>query len=283
MYIVLFDIIGNESQKNYFEINAYKNVISIKLKYKYLDLFNSVKFNLFKKIKSYFVISKFENKIKKLIKKDNKEKFVYIFSKILEKDYINKEAILKYIVNSLFKNSYEIKNQNQMQENFEEYIESYLQENNIKKENVKILYILDGCNHTIYDNILKNINKYKYIDISYISNKNNIRYIEFKKKIDNINNELGSAIDFINLNYNMDYNIYLNFSSIDCSKSYNISNKNLILDWYKEENDIYNTNNIIFEKNLYKINKIFNILEIDVKNFNKTKIGFSIKNKLIEI
>lgn len=283
MYIVLFDIIGNESQKNYFEINAYKNVISIKLKYKYLDLFNSVKFNLFKKIKSYFVISKFENKIKKLIKKDNKEKFVYIFSKILEKDYINKEAILKYIVNSLFKNSYEIKNQNQMQENFEEYIESYLQENNIKKENVKILYILDGCNHTIYDNILKNINKYKYIDISYISNKNNIRYIEFKKKIDNINNELGSAIDFINLNYNMDYNIYLNFSSIDCSKSYNISKENLILDWYKEENDIYNTNNIIFEKNLYKINKIFNILEIDVKNFNKTKIGFSIKNKLIEI
>lgn len=283
MYIVLFDIIGNESQKNYFEINAYKNVISIKLKYKYLDLFNSVKFNLFKKIKSYFVISKFENKIKKLIKKDNKEKFVYIFSKILEKDYINKEAILKYIVNSLFKNSYEIKNQNQMQENFEEYIESYLQKNNIKRENVKVLYILDGCNHTIYDNILKNINKYKYIDISYISNKNNIRYIEFKKKIDNINNELGSAIDFINLNYNMDYNIYLNFSSIDCSKSYNISNKNLILDWYKEENDIYNTNNIIFEKNLYKINKIFNILEIDVKNFNKTKIGFSIKNKLIEI
>ena len=199
MLVLLLDIFESRRIKKDYLINIYKNVISISFNKKFLEKYNG---SFICDIKITFLRLKLKNIIKKLKLKNNAS---YIFSKVFEKDVKSKSLVLEKILN-VFENLYEIKAKNLIFETIDRHLDIYINENNIKKEQVKILYIINDLDNLIYNNILSNINKYKYLDICYLGNKNSSYYKKAKEKIDFINNEIGSSISFVNMNFGMEYN-----------------------------------------------------------------------------
>jgi len=269
--------------KNNYIINNYENVVSISFSRTFLDLLKENDFNFLKKVSLRFKLKLLKAKIRGIIKKikcDNNAS--YIFSKTIC-SYSEKYDVfvLDTILKKIFINLYEIKSENLIFETINKHLNDYLLLNNINIADVRILYIIESFDNRVYDNILTNINKFKCIDIAYLKNDNLFEYKNFKEKIDFINDEIGSSISFIKLNCNMDYNVYFNFTNNEIKNEYLIDNSSLFINCLDNEQDLYNKYNIMYNKNIYEINKVFNKLEIRVEKFEKTKIGKLIYNKCL--
>ena len=103
-----------------------------------------------------------------------------------------------------------------------------------------------------------------------------VNYNRLSCKIDEINEEYGTTIEIIQKRNIQDYNVCLMYSNIDKSEftSHYILGKNSkYLDINNEEEDIYNENNRVFERNRYDIETLFKRIQVNMNHFSKNKIG----------
>ena len=101
-------------------------------------------------------------------------------------------------------------------------------------------------------------------------------YKRLSKEVNDINNEYGSSMEIIQKRNIQDYNVCLMYSNIDKSEftSHYILGKNSkYLDINNEEEDIYNENNRVFERNRYDIETLFKRIQVNMNHFSKNKIG----------
>ena len=279
MVVLFVDIFSDEYSKKNYIIKSHNSIISIKFNKKMLNNIDNK--SLYFKLKNKFIFSGIKKILKdKIINKDNISSC--IFSKELEKESNYIKIILNQILNQNFENIYEAIEKNMIYDNLNNYIDRYIKDNNIKRCDVKILYIIDELNNDIYNDILENINKFKYIDVAYLGDCNSLEYTKIIKKIELINNELGCSIELINPKFDMDYNIYFNFSLCDFKNKYTINDKFLYIDCLKTEQDEFNKYNIAFKNNSYVLKVILKKLESNIENYNITKIGYLIVNNIIK-
>lgn len=278
MVVLFVDIFNDEfSRKNYI-IKVHNNIISVKFNKKILDSFNSRKFYLM--LKNKLIFKNFNKILKSKIKENN------IASCICSKDLDNMKDIKKRILNNIlsqsFTNIYESKEKNMIFNSLDKYLNKYILDNCIEKGKVKILYIIDELNNDIYSSVLENINKFKYIDLTFLGDYNSLEYTKIIKKIELINNELGSSIEVIKPRYDMDYNVYYNFTNIDFKNKYMLNNISLYVECLQTEKDEFNKYNIAFKNNSYVLKVILNKLGCNIQNYNITKIGNLILNNIIK-
>ena len=283
MLVILIDVFESAKIKSDYIINNYENVLSISFSKSFLDLLKKDDFSFFKKVNLRFKLRLLKAKIRSIIKKLKCDyNASYVFSKTIC-GYNEKydDFVLESVLKNIFKNLYEIKTENLIFETINRHLNDYLLFKNVNVADVKILYVIENFDKKIYENIIFNINKFKCIDIAYLKSDKSLEYKSLKDKIDFVNNELGSSISFVKLNCNMDYNVYFNFTNNEIKNEYLIDNSSLFINCLNNEQDSYNKYNILYNKNIYEINRIFNKLEIRIEKFDKTKIGKLIFNKCL--
>ena len=209
-----------------------------------------------------------ENKVNvKILKK--------VLSFILRKD-INYVVLSKSIdqnksILSFFKeheNITIVTQQNNLLKNDLIYINKYINDKQIMKEQVRVLFVIDSINDIIVSKLYYFIQNYKIVDILLLDTQN---YSKIKKFVDKINNEEGTVIEIIDKIKQKNYNIILVFSKkqkffYDCSNSY-------ILDYNNSDLDICSNTYLIFEKNKQRFIELFKLIGMDISRFEKTKLG----------
>lgn len=276
--VLLIDYYSYKDEKKYYIINSDKNFFSLKFSDLFLELLFDNDRSLLNNIKLKWIFFNFSRKLKKM----KPENMCLLFSKKIDNNLKYKALINQNLASIFSREIYEIKSVNNMEENIDKYFDNYILKYDLKRQDIKILYILDSVNDLIYNNILKNVNIYKYIDICYIGDKLNFSYIDFKKNIEKLNIDLGSTIDFVDIGYNLNYNIYINFSSrYDLKLKYCIPSTCLYVNWYEEDADIYNKNLKCFNEKSYYIEKEMLSVKCDMKCFSKNKLGALINNKIV--
>lgn len=277
MQVLFIDILDTKKVK--YEIIKNNDFISLKISYGFIELLKNKSNNIFKNM----VLNFYYNSLKRKIRKMNFSNIMLVYSLILDKNLEYRNLIKLKILESLDAKVYEIVPKNLMEENIDIYIKEFESLKDLKKDKVKLLYFVDEFSELIYKNIIKYINRYKFLDISYLGAKNSIKYENMKEKIENLNNEIGSTISFINPNFNLDYNIYINFSCLDVKSKYGILNDYLIINYYDIENDVLNEFNLLFKNNKQSIERVLKTINLELKDFNINKLGQLVKNKMIKV
>lgn len=297
MDIVFIDICDN---KEIFNISNYNqkniNIIKIKLGKKFIEnlLLFETHINIRKKNK--------DNKDNKNISKKNKlstlkidNLFCYIrciyyydlsikYSKKI-KNYINDGIIIysteiqknnyniyieKYLLN---KCKYKgIEHKNTIKENVFKNIDLFITKNDINKNKLRILLILDNIFNLDYNKIIECIQKYKFLDILCVNNN----LVEIQKNIRNINNEYGTSIEIINRFNILNYDIYININ-VDKGyffEHYIVNKKSRYIDLNDSSTDEYNICYINYEQ--YINQKNFNI-SVDSDRYSMLDIGYMYK------
>lgn len=240
---------------------------------------DKITFNLFGFYIEKYKINKKIYIFKVIVNKDKSKINLKLYKKIIDK--ICNKSIKNYFVFSkkcnndkfLFtKNSHNmvVTEQNNLATNDTKYIKKYLDKNDIPRENVKVLMIIDNINNFELDKIKYYISIYKILNIYLTNNK-------IKEKVENIicniNNELGTTIDLVSKINLENYNVILIFS-----KNYpydnNLAFSNLFfLDYNNSDLDICSSTYKAYYKNKNEIIKLFNRLNLDISRFEKTKLG----------
>lgn len=275
--VLFVDIVEINDYK--YKIKQEKKFISLKLSNEFVKYIKSGSKNIFLKIAFEIEFKLLKFKLKRIIF----DKVILIFSLNCDRNIEYKNLINNKIIKEINTKFYEILPKNTIDENIDRYIIDYINLFDIKIEQVKLLYFVEEFNDVVYKNIVKYINKYKFLDISYLGSTNSIKYQNMLSKINNINNEIGSTISFVKAEFNMEYNIYINFSFKNVACEYAISKKYLVINYNDIENDIYNEYNILFKNNRFSIeNKLLSI-DLDIKDFSINKLGQLVKNKMISL
>ena len=143
---------------------------------------------------------------------------------------INNENIAK-ILNS-YPNVTLVTAQNNLLKNDINYINNYIEKNNMNRNDIKILFVIDEINDIIISKLYYFIKKYKIIDIKLNDNQN---YKNVKEIVNKINRDEGTVIDIVDKIQQKNYNIILVFSK----KQKFFYNDNLyILDYNNSDLDI---------------------------------------------
>ena len=268
------------------KIDFVSKVTGIKLKSDILSNgYTSNNVNLSIDCNLFFKLKNSKSKVKQAylnnmlrMKLKNMDKINIVFSKCLDdksckeqKDYIiNKLNNIKHIQIK------EIKISNKMLVNDIRYINDYVERAKINKNKLKILIAINDIKDFSTPKLIEYISNYKFVDILRMNGINKIEYNKLSSKINEINEEYGTTIEIIQKRNIQDYNVCLMYSNIDKNEftSHYILGKNSkYLDINNEEEDIYNENNRVFERNKYDIETLFKRIQVNMNHFSKNKIG----------
>lgn len=161
----------------------------------------------------------------------------------------------------------EITEQNNLLINDRDYIDDFLNSINLKKEEAKVLLIIDELVKNEKEKVLECIKDYKRVDI-FVTRKAQYFYtLDYVKKVDD---EYGTTTQTLDKMPKLDYNILLVFSKKDIKIS---SNSSFILDYNNSDLDINSNTYKVYLKNSKEINNVFNSLGMIKENYWKTKLG----------
>lgn len=193
-----------------------------------------------------------------------KEEKVYI---ILSR-YLTNNIKIKEILDNNIKDKIFVTEQNNLYQNDIKYIDKYISRNSLKRKDIKILFVIDSINTSIKKKFEFFIKQYKVVDIL-INNKSS--YGAIKSYVDNFNKEEGTTVEILdNLNSQI-YNIILIFSK-DYKLKYDTANL-FILDYNDSDLDVESNTYLIYKNNKDKFIYLFNKFNMDISNFEKTKLG----------
>lgn len=199
--------------------------------------------------------------LRKYLRYKYKNQKVYVvLSKNIQENMYVKQLIDESIDNSIF-----VTNQNNLYDNDKLYIDEYIEKNNMRANDVKIILILDKLGNLEKRKLEELIEKYKIVDI-YMTNvlDRDVNYIN------ELNNKYGTVIEILDKMPNEYYNIFLVFSN-----EHKISPKksSFVLDYNDSDLDVKSNTFLIFRNNIKQFNEIFKFLNMDMSRFEKTKLG----------
>ena len=256
--------IGNEDY--IIEINISNKAIAIinknLVRLKPSVIKNVEKTSILDNIATRWKVNRFKNVFTKVINKNNLQDYLVIYSNELNKNKAVKEYINVFLENF---NINEYVNLSTVKEHTHKYIDEFIAKNNLKDENIKLLFIVNNLDNISLDFIEELNSKYKEVDI-FTNSKANKRFINEIKKI---NDEYGSCISIVNrLNKDMrKYNICI-FIDEPRTKyvKYKFNKKTCFIDFTNKENDKFNENYIKLENgirnNVYFYDKIKELYEL---------------------
>lgn len=161
-----------------------------------------------------------------------------------------------------------ITEQNNLYNNDINYIKKYISKNNIEPNKVRILVVIDKLEDRIKEKIMYLISRYKVVDI-YTKSKSAYFYsLDFAEKI---NRELGSTMQILDKEQNLDYNILLVFSHKTNSILY--KNKAYVLDYNDSNQDVDSITYKMYLQNELSYINLFKTLDMNLCNFERTKLG----------
>lgn len=192
----------------------------------------------------------------------NKQNTYVVLSKVIENNKFFIDLLKEY------KNVTIVTQQNNLIKNDLIYIKKFISDNEIKKEQIKILFIIDDIDNIIISKLHYFIENYKIVDILLGDFK---RYSKVKKIVDQINNEEGTVIEIIDKIKQKNYNIILVFSKKQ--KFFYNSSNSYILDYNDSDLDICSNTYLIYKKNKEKFIELFKLIGMDISRFEKTKLG----------
>lgn len=164
-------------------------------------------------------------------------------------------------------NCIDVLEQNNLLINDELYIEKYLYNKNIRKEQASVLIIIDVLEENEKEKILKCIKEYKTVDI-YVTRV--AQYFKTQDYVKDIDEEYGTTSQTLDKMPKLNYNILLVFSR----KVFNISNRSsFILDYNNCDLDKESIAYKVYSINKKEITYIFNTLGMIEENYWKTKLG----------
>lgn len=243
-------------------------VSSIK-NYDKLSIFNKLIYKLF----GFCFNSKFDETRSLMI--DSKRCNKKILKLFLRHLYSNEPILVvpsKYTEGNWYKEVLEkpiiVSEQNNLLKNDDQYIKDYIKKNNIAINEVKVLVVIDELTDVIKEKVKELIYKYKIVDI-YTKRKATYFFsLDFAQEI---NKELGSNINILDKDEFVHYNILLVFSHKPSSLFY--SNRAYVLDYHNSDQDIGSNTFKMYLQNKEKLKNLFEMLQIDLNDFQKTKLG----------
>ena len=178
---------------------------------------------------------------------------------------INNNSIIKILKN--YSNVTLVTSQNNLLKNDINYINNYIEKNNMNRNDIKILFVIDEINDIIISKLYYFIEKYKIIDIKLNDNQN---YKNVKEIVNKINRDEGTVIDIVDKIQQKNYNIILVFSK----KQKFFYNDNLyILDYNNSDLDVCSNTYLIYKKHKQQFLNLFKLIDMDISRFEKTKLG----------
>lgn len=189
------------------------------------------------------------------------------FTYIVTSKYLQDDDYVLSLLTTTIKCNMIVTEQNNLTCNDVIYINEYIEKNNLKIENIKVLVIIDNLDKCVKEKIDFYIKKYKVLDVL-VSNPKILG--EVKEYTENINYSEGTAIETIDKLHKVDYNILLMFSQ---TYKLEYNNSSFILDYNDSDLDVKSNTYLMYkkyEKNLYNI---FSVLGLKTSRFKKTKLG----------
>lgn len=184
---------------------------------------------------------------------------------VLSKKISNDNNILKILKE--YSNAILVTEQNNLLKNDINYINSYIGKNNIDRNDVRILFIIDEINDIIISKLYYFIKKYKILDIKLNDFQN---YKSVEKIVRKINQEEGTVIDIVDKIQQKNYNIILVFSK---KQKFFYDDSSYILDYNNSDLDICSNTYLIYEKYKQQFLYLFKLIDMDISRFEKTKLG----------
>lgn len=178
---------------------------------------------------------------------------------------INNENIAK-ILNS-YPNVTLVTAQNNLLKNDINYINNYIEKNNMNRNDIKILFVIDEINDIIISKLYYFIEKYKIIDIKLNDIQN---YKNVKEIVNKINRDEGTVIDIVDKIQQKNYNIILVFSK---KQRFFYNDGLYILDYNNSDLDICSNTYLIYKKHKQQFLELFKLIDMDISRFEKTKLG----------
>ncbi len=203
-------------------------------------------------IQKEITLKKFKKDIKKIVNKNELVGYSVIFSNEFKKKYV--KQYIEELLNNFSINEYLCLNS--MKQNYLRYIEEYILNNNIKKENINVLLIANDLSNIDMEIVEKLNNEYKELNI-FSGNKPSK---SFQNKIKKINDETGAFIQILGKN-SKDFRKYNICVFIDKSRDeylkYKFNRKACYIDFTNKENDKFNKKYLKLEEDI-KSNKYYN-------------------------
>jgi len=257
MKFILFDaqdISKTVLNKIQLEDNDYVNEIIISKNI--LDRMNIQPKSIIEKLKYKINDRRIEKTILHSLENHDK-KWNYILSKNINKKNMYLESKIQQLL------GYKISNISEMETNIFKYIDEYVNENKLKKHEIKMLLVIANCKNLNITLLSKLIGEYKAVNI-YLSDKPS-EYI--LKRIGQINKTEGTTIEILNKERKSftEYNVIYFIDDFRQNYPRFRLNKNAkVLDLEEAKKDKYNSN--IVYLNTY-INKQY----VNVKNIQELK------------
>lgn len=212
-------------------------------------------------LKKQLVLKKFNSDIKKIIKKNELVGFSVIFSNDLKKKRVKR--YIEEVLNNFSINEYLCLNS--MEKNYIKYIDEYILNNNLKKEDINPIIIAESADSVSLDIIESLNNEYKELSIFCIDKIGK----GFQNKVKKINDDVGSCIQILNRN-NKDFRRYNIYIFLDRSRTeylkYKFNRKSCYIDFTNKENDKYNEKYLKLENDIknsrYYGNKIKELYDL---------------------
>lgn len=161
----------------------------------------------------------------------------------------------------------DVKEQNNLFTNDKLYIHKYLEKSKIRKEESKVLIIIDNLGNIEKEKILECIKNYKEVDV-YVTRV--AQYFYTQDYVKTINEEYGTTSQTLDKLPKLNYNILLVFSRNNINIS---NNSSFILDYNNCDLDTDSNTYKVYLKNKKEITYIFNTLGMIEENYWKTKLG----------
>lgn len=155
--------------------------------------------------------------------------------------------------------------QNNLLKNDVLYINEYIKKEKIAKRDVKIVLIFDDFDYKIAEKLNYFIEEYKIVDV--FTDRKTPKIYDYVNKL---NNKNGSVIEILDKLNEEDYNILLVFSN-----KYKVSQskRSFCLDYNNSDLDVKSNTYLIYQNNKNIYLSLFERLNLDIKRFNKTKLG----------
>lgn len=203
--------------------------------------------------KTYFEY-KIKQKINNILNLNglNNEKWCYILSKEINNNEEEKRY-LKTLLEQYGGKNYVVNNE--MDTNIHKYIEDYLRKNNLESHEIKVLFVNKEINSINFNLLKESIKRYRVVDI-YTPCKVNEWVLD---KISNINQIEGSSIEIKKYNKKafLQYNVV--YFANDIRENYpriRIDKNALVIDETVAQNDIFNTDVILYNKLSLKVKEL---------------------------
>ena len=187
---------------------------------------------------------------------------------VVKSKYIRKSTILDNMIKNIVDDVVFVTEQNNLYQNDSRYIDNYIREKNLKREDIKVLIVIDKLEDKIKVKINEFIEKYKIINIL-VTKYENLK--DVKKYVQNLNKCEGTAIEVIDKLHKIEYNILLVFSQEYEDIYYN--NASFILNYNDSDLDIYSNTYLIYKNNEDYFYNMFFRVNMDISRFKKTKLG----------